>query len=78
MEFDYEKYTDNELRKAGFNPDELTQEQKDVITEPTEAPENYYCDGEITPRQALTFWKQRLTRCGLTASQKKLAIKYNG
>ena len=48
MDFDYEKYTDNELKQAGFNTDKLTQEQKDVITEPTEAPENYYCDGEIT------------------------------
>jgi hypothetical protein len=77
MDFDYEKYTDNELTKAGFNTDELTQEQKNVITEPTEAPENYYCDGEITGKQAYRFWNQRLTRCGLTASQKKLAITYN-
>jgi hypothetical protein len=77
MDFDYEKYTDNELTKAGFNTDKLTQEQKNVITEPTEAPENYYCDGEITPKQAFKSWCQRLRRSGLNESQFKKAIDYN-
>jgi len=31
----------------------LTKEQEDIVYEPFEAPENYYCDGEITVQKNL-------------------------
>ena len=77
MEFDYQKYQDDQLKEAGFNPDTLTQDQKDVILQPMEAPENYMCDGEITPKQAFKSWCQRLRRSGLNETQFKKAIDYN-
>jgi len=76
-EFNYKKYQDNQLKQGGFNPDTLTEEQKYVILEPLEAPENYHCDGEITPKQAFKGWCKRLRRSGLSESQFKKAIDLN-
>ena len=49
---DYEEQMVEQREKtlmfAGFKPEDLSDEQKDVILEPEEAPENYSCDGEIT------------------------------
>jgi predicted ATP-dependent Lon-type protease len=63
--FNYEKYVNDQLITYGISPAELTEEQKYLILEPMEAPENYYCDGEITPRQAYTRWYNRLIDSGL-------------
>jgi len=66
---------DEELRQAGFNPDTLTPIQKDLIMQPSYAPENFHQDGEISPRQAMSFWKQKLERVGLSPSDIKKAYK---
>ena len=71
----YEKFRNEALLSIGFVPDELTDEQKDVILEPSEAPENYACDGEISPREAKVRWKQNLIRSGLNEEQVSQAIK---
>jgi len=76
-ESNYEQYQRDILRKGGFIPDLLTEEQKYVILEPLEAPENYHCDGEITPKQAFKGWCKRLRRSGLSESQFKKAIDLN-
>ena len=74
MEFNYEQYQNEELTKGGFNTDILTEGQKSCILEPSEAPENYMCDGEITPRQAFKSWCQRLRASGLNEVQFMKAI----
>ncbi len=66
---------DEELRQAGFNVDALTPIMKDIIMEPSYAPENYHQDGEITPRQALQFWKSKMERVGLSTLDIKRAVK---
>lgn len=66
---------DEQLRTAGFNVASLTQEQKDLIMQPDEAPENFHMDGEITPRQALSFWKQKLANAGLSSQDVQRAVK---
>lgn len=65
------------LAKAGFEVDKLTQAQLDVINEPSEAPENYHQDGEVTPQQAFTHWLGKLGRAGLNHTQVKQAVKLN-
>jgi hypothetical protein len=69
MSFDYEKYTNDKLKAIGLNPDELTQAQKDIILQPSEAPENYYHDGEVTAGQAKRIWRDNLKKSGLSALQ---------
>jgi hypothetical protein len=72
---DYEKYNNDTLSRLGFDPEKLTKNQKDAILEPLEAPENYMCDGEISPAQALSRWKQKLAQNGLTPVQVRQAVK---
>lgn len=76
--FDYTKYQNEQLKAGGFDPATLTEEQKGVILMPSEAPENYMCDGEITRAQALTRWKRMLTNAGLSPADKRKAIAMNG
>ena len=65
------------LADAGFEVNKLTQTQLDLINEPSEAPENYHCDGEVSPQQAFNHWLEKLTRAGLNHTQVKLAVKLN-
>lgn len=73
----YEQEQRDNLTKMGFRP-KLTQDQLYVITEPSEAPENYACDGEISPSQMKTRWLGNLKRAGLTPQEIKLARQLNG
>ena len=77
----YDKAREQELRdkltKMGFRP-MLTENQMYVITEPSEAPENYACDGEISPSQMKTRWLRNLKASGLTPQEIKLARQLNG
>lgn len=66
---------DKELTQAGFDTSRLTPAQKDLIMQPSYGPENFHMDGEITPRQAFAFWKQKLERSGLSSSDVKRAVK---
>lgn len=75
MGFDYEKYQREQIIGLGFDPDKLSDEQKDVMLEPSEAPENYACDGEITPAQALRRWKGKLADSGFTPSEVRILTK---
>ena len=72
---DFKEFDNNELKNLGFDPEKLTQAQKDVILEPINAPENYMCDGEISPAQAKKSWKNKLAYAGLNPLDINKAIK---
>ncbi len=42
----------------------VTPEQAIVILQPSDAPENFYCDGEISNAQALANWQEKLKNSG--------------
>lgn len=71
-----EKYQLELIARSGLKHEELTQEQIDIILEPIDAPENYACDGEISPRQAKTRWKTNMSKAGLTPLQIFKAEKF--
>jgi hypothetical protein len=67
----------NSLIRQGF-PATLTEEQAAIIQQPMDAPENYYCDGEITAAQAKARWIKSLKESGLNDATVKMAVKYIG
>lgn len=73
----YEQRRKAELERVGFVINTLTPVQIDLIMEPSEGPENFYHDGELSKTQALANWKLRLQRSGLSLSQIQLAVKMN-
>lgn len=79
MPFDYEEYKKElreQLQANGFNVDELNDDQIEMIMEPMEAPENYACDGEISPQQAREGWIRRLGEVGLNPKQIAQAVRF--
>ncbi len=66
---------DKELIEAGFDVTKLTDTQKELIMQPSYGPENFHMDGEITPQQALAFWKQKLSQSGLSQQDISRATK---
>ena len=74
----YKKWQDEALIKGGFNPSKLTDGQRYIILEPSDAPENYACDGEISHAEAKRRWLRRLAEAGLTKDQIKKALVLNG
>jgi len=71
----YKKESRQRLIKAGF-PDTITGDQALLVLEPSDAPENFYCDGEINRTQALANWKRNLRNAGLTEALIRKANKY--
>jgi hypothetical protein len=61
-----ENYEKEILKQAGFETDKLTENQVYVILEPSQAPENYACDGEITPAESKARWLKNLKNSGLS------------
>jgi hypothetical protein len=56
------------FKKVGLDITKLTENQIDIINQPSEAPENFYCDGEISGSQANSRWLQQLVNSGLNKS----------
>ena len=54
----------------------VSEKQALVILEPWEAPENFYCDGEISHGKALELWKERLKNTGFDGFEIKICEKY--
>lgn len=54
----------------------LTDEQVQLLLEPSEAPENFMMDGEIGLAQATALWQKRLRASGLSASQVQAATQF--
>lgn len=67
---------DTKLKAHGFDVVKLTDEQKYLIEQPDEAPENFYQDGELNFKDALAWWKEQMKRAGLDAATIKKAVKY--
>lgn len=72
---EYRRQRSEALAKLGLT--NLTEDQEYIITEPSDAPENYMCDGEISQKQAYSRWVSRLKNAGLSPAQVKAAIKFN-
>ena len=72
---EYQAEIDAKLKANGFDVSKLTQQQKDIIVEPMEAPENYYQDGELDPKQAYANWVHQLQQYNLDGPDKLKAIK---
>lgn len=53
------------LRRAGIMPENYTDHQLEVMTQPWAAPENYHQDGEITPSDAEAIWTRKLAALGV-------------
>ena len=66
MEFDHKQYQNGQITSMGFDPEKLTDAQKDILLEPIEAPENYACDGEISPAQAKQRWSRKMKEAGFS------------
>lgn len=77
MSFDYDKYLEEQAVSGGFAVGELTSTQIELVLQPSEAPENFMCDGEISYPTALRNWKVRLENSGLSKLQISKAIKLN-
>ncbi len=65
-----------ELKAGGFNTEGLTPSQAIIILEPSHAPENFYCDGEVSHAQGLENWKNKMMRAGMTPFQRVKAQQY--
>lgn len=72
---DLEKMEIEDIKALGLNPDAFTSSQRQLILEPSWAPENYYCDGEITAEEADASYLRRLRASGLSEGQVQLIIK---
>jgi len=80
---DYEKYQKKygqeckeELEKDPNFKLKVTEEQAVIILEPCHAPENFYCDGEISYAQALDNWLDKLKREGLNPYHRTIVKEY--
>jgi hypothetical protein len=71
----YQEECRQELIGVGF-PESITGEQAELILQPSHGPENFYCDGEITHKQALASWKRGLRNLGLTEALIRKAEKH--
>lgn len=62
------------LKQAGLDIKDFTPDQIEHIFQPSDAPENFYHDGEIDPDMAVRLWMRYLLESGLDAAVvKKLA-----
>ena len=77
MQTEFDQYTNDQITKLGFKPEELSAQKKYIIMEPINAPENYHCDGEISSKQAKVRWMQKMQEAGFTlAETKQVASRY--
>ncbi|MEK6829779.1 MAG: hypothetical protein AABY15_06685 [Nanoarchaeota archaeon] len=63
-----------ELKGNGFDTEGITPSQAITILIPSHAPENFYCDGEISHPQALARWKKQLADSGMKPEQVRKAV----
>jgi len=75
MSYDHDAWRNKQLKELDFNPDNLTEAQKDIILQPLEAPENYAHDGELSPEEQFENWRYKLANCGITQTQIRKAYK---
>lgn len=73
--FDYKQYQKESVKKLGFDPDKLTETQIDVLLTPSEAPENYYHDGEVSHTEAKKIWQNKMRQSGFNEAEIKRVTK---
>lgn len=66
---EFTEYENDLVRKMGYDPTKLTDNQKYILIEPMYAPENYYHDGEVTDDQAKQIWREAMKKEGFTPLQ---------
>ena len=67
--FDFQKYADEQIKALGFDPKKLTEAQRNILLQPSDAPENYHHDGEVTPQVASKIWQQKMIDAGFTRAE---------
>lgn len=79
-EFDanYEKYQKGQIEALGFDPDKLTADQKDILLQPMDAPENYHHDGEVSSSEAKQIWSAKMKKAGFTPLKISIVAKAMG
>lgn len=65
------------LKNVGVDAEIMSEDDVALFVEPTEAPENFYCDGEIKANVAMPRWLSKMKKAGFSADTIKKAIKYN-
>lgn len=74
---DEKTYEDEQIKALGLKPEKLNKEQRIIILQPIDAPENYHHDGEVTPQQASKIWQKKMAEAGFSkADILKAKIKY--
>ena len=54
----------------------VTPKQAVIILEPSDAPENFYCDGEVTHDEAVKDFREKLGLVGFNRNNVNLIMKY--
>lgn len=75
-ENNYGKECQAELKADKNFPLAVTPEQAMLILEPNHAPENFYCDGEISAEEAMSNWQNKLKNAGFNPMYVKIITKY--
>lgn len=77
MQNTFDEYENEQIKNLGFKPEDISAEKRYILLEPVNAPENYYCDGEINSAQAKSRWKRRMMEAGFSSAETlRVAIKY--
>jgi len=61
-----DKYVIEQVKKLGFDPNKLTENQVYILVEPVVAPENYHHDGEVSFEEAKEIWRKAMKKEGFT------------
>lgn len=73
---DYGKECKARLKADKKFPLAVNEEQAMLILKPSDAPEDFYCDGEISPEEAMRSWKEQLAQAGFNPMYVKIIVKY--
>lgn len=73
----FRNYNRERFEKVGLDITKYSDAQIALILEPSDAPENYFHDGEVTPEQAFKIWQKDLAKAGLGKTEIIKAITLN-
>jgi len=73
---EYGKECVDRLKADKKFPLAVTPTQAILILKPDDAPEDFHCDGEITPEEAMSDWKEQLANEGFNPMYVKIIVKY--
>ena len=67
----------NMLHRAGLDTGKYDERTLWLMVQPSHNPECYFCDGEVTAKQAMAMWKRQLKRAGLSAKEIRQCVEAN-